>query len=157
MPAKSLNVDMQELDFDEVVERIVERDPRYTSEAYGLLREALDYTQQQVHKKSRGKVRHVSGQELLEGVREYVLQQYGPMSITVLEEWGIRHTRDIGEIVFNMVENRLLAKTEEDSRADFANGYDFIEAFRKPFLPSVKLQSTAPARGMKPKPSEPKA
>lgn len=148
---------MQELNFDEVVERIVERDKRYTREAYGLLREALDFTQQQIHKKSRGKVRHVTGQELLDGVREYVLQQFGPMTITVLEEWGIRNTGDIGEIVFNMVEHRLLAKTDEDSRADFAKGYDFDEAFRKPFLPSSKLKPKPPVRGMKPRSSEPKA
>lgn len=148
---------MQELDFDEVVDRIVERDSRFSLEAYGLLREALDFTQQMVHKKSKGKVRHVTGQELLEGVREYALQQFGPMTITVLEEWGIRNTRDIGEIVFNMVENQLLARTDEDSRADFKQGYDFEEAFRKPFLPKSKLNAKAPARGMKPKSSKPKA
>lgn len=148
---------MQELNFDEVVERIVERDSRYSVEAYGLLREALDFTQQQIHKKSRGKVRHVSGHELLDGIREYVLQQYGPMSITVLGEWGIRNTTDIGEIVFNMVESRLLAKTEEDSRADFENGYTFEDAFRKPFLPRSKRQTQAPARGMKPKSPKPQA
>lgn len=147
---------MQELNFDEVVEGIVERDPRYTTEAYGLLREALDHTQQLVHKKSRGKVRHVSGQELLDGIRDYVLDQFGPMSITVLEEWGIRNTSDIGEVVFNMVEHGLLAKTEEDSRTDFSKGYDFEEAFRKPFLPQSKLASHPRPRGMKPKPSEPR-
>ena len=146
---------MHELNFDEVVERIVEHDPRYAHNAYGLLREALDFTQQLVHKKSRGKVRHVTGQELLEGIRDYVLQQFGPMSITVLEEWGIRDSRDIGEVVFNMVENGLLAKTDEDSRADFAKGYDFEEVFRKPFLPSSKLNPKPRARGLRPKPSEP--
>lgn len=145
---------MQELNFDEVVERIVEDDPRYPDEAYGLLREALDYTQQQVHKKSRGKVRHVSGQELLDGIRECVLLQFGPMSITVLGEWGIHNTRDFGEVVFNMVENRLLAKTDEDSRTDFDKGYSFEEAFRKPFLPKAKLKLKPPARGMTPKPSK---
>lgn len=148
---------MQELDFDEVVERIVESDARFTRDAYGLLREALDFTQHQVHKKSRGKVRHVTGQELLDGIRAYVLQQYGPMAITVLEEWGLRNTSDIGEVVFNMVENRLLAKTEEDSRADFARGYTFEEAFRKPFLPSSKLDPQPPVRGVKPKSAEPKS
>jgi uncharacterized repeat protein (TIGR04138 family) len=148
---------MQELNFDEIVERIVDNDPRYPREAYGLVREALDFTQQLVHKKSRGKVRHVTGQELLDGIREYVLQQFGPMSITVLEEWGIRNCSDIGEVVFKMVENRLLAKTEEDSRADFAKGYDFEEVFRKPYLPSSKLKAHSPVRGLKPKPSEPKA
>ena len=34
-----------------------------------------------------------------------------------------------------MVENRLLKKTDKDTRADFENGYDFYEAFQKPFLP----------------------
>ncbi len=148
---------MQELNFEEVVERIVERDSRYAREAYTLLREALDYTQQQIHRKNRGKVRHVTGQELLQGVREYVLQQFGPMSITVLDEWGIRNTRDFGELVFNMVEYRLLAKTDEDSRADFDNGYDFEEAFRHPFLAKSRLEHRPPARAVKPKPSEPKA
>jgi len=34
-----------------------------------------------------------------------------------------------------MVEHDLLGKTSEDSREDFKGGYDFAEAFRKPFLP----------------------
>lgn len=156
-PPRQSNVDMQELDFDEVVEAIVVNDSRYTSEAYGLLREALDHTQQQVHKKSRGKVRHVSGQELLDGIRGYVLDQFGPMSITVLGEWGIHSTSDIGEVVFNMVEHGLLAKTDEDSRRDFSKGYSFEDAFKNPFLPKSKLKPLPHARGMKPKPSEPKA
>jgi len=56
----------------------------------------------------------------------------------LLEEWGVRNRCDFGEIVFNMVEADLLAKTDQDSRADFENGYDFHEAFRKPFLPRSK-------------------
>jgi len=45
---------------------------------------------------------------------------------------------DIDELTFNytiMVENKLLAKTSQDSREDFKGGYDFQEAFRLPFLP----------------------
>ncbi|MBC8097592.1 MAG: hypothetical protein H7Y43_17455, partial [Akkermansiaceae bacterium] len=63
----------------------------------------------------------------------------GPMAITVLEEWGIRTCQDFGEIVFNMVEVGLLAKTEKDTRDDFQGGYAFEDAFRKPFLPQSKL------------------
>jgi len=37
----------------------------------------------------------------------------------------------------------LLAKTEQDSRADFGDGYDFHEAFRKPFLPPSKQSKTS--------------
>jgi len=63
---------------------------------------------------------HVTGQELLEGIRQYALQQYGPMTVTVFEEWGVNHCRDFGEIVFNMVESGLLQKTETDTRNDFS-------------------------------------
>jgi len=133
---------MQEINFDETVELILARDGRYTREAYNFVREALDFTQKLIVKENRGQVRHVSGQELLEGIRQFALQQFGPMVITVFEEWGIRHCRDFGEIVFNMVEANLLAKTDHDSREDFQNGYDFAEAFRKPFWPSQKSSPT---------------
>ena len=55
------------------------------------------------------------------------------MVVTVFEEWGVHHSRDFGEIVFNMVEIGLLAKTDKDTRDDFQNGYDFTEVFRKLF------------------------
>ena len=129
---------MQEINFDEMVEIILSRDMRYTRDAYTFVREALDFTQKLMVKENRGQIRHVSGQELLEGIRQFALQQFGPMTVTVFEEWGIRHCRDFGEIVFNMVETGLLAKTEHDRRDDFQNGYDFSEAFRKPFRPSRK-------------------
>jgi uncharacterized repeat protein (TIGR04138 family) len=90
-------------------------------------------------------MRHVSGQELLAGIREYALGQFGPMTKMILEEWGIRSCHDFGEIVFNMVEVGLLAKTDKDTREDFKDGYDFEDAFRKPFLPNSKeKQETKP-------------
>ncbi|HTD65348.1 MAG TPA: Minf_1886 family protein [Candidatus Limnocylindria bacterium] len=136
---------MHGINFDEVLEKIVAKDPRYTREAYIFVREALDHTQKIIGKPSRDDVpRHVSGQQLLGGIREYALQQYGPMALTVLNECGIRCCEDFGEIVFNMVENSLLAKTEQDSREDFKGGYDFEEAFRKPFTPSRRSVSIAP-------------
>ena len=128
---------MQAASFEEAIEQIAAQDRRYHREAYFFLREALDHTHKITGKPpKKNAVRHVSGQELLNGVREYALQQFGPMTLTVLEEWGIKRCEDFGEIVFNMVENKLLAKTEQDSREDFRNGYDFHDAFRKPFLPS---------------------
>ena len=63
------------------------------------------------------------------------------MVVTVFEEWGVRNCRDFGEIVFNMVEIGLLAKTDKDTRDDFQNGYDFTDAFRKPFWPQSKPDS----------------
>jgi uncharacterized repeat protein (TIGR04138 family) len=131
---------MHGINFDEELEKIVARDKRYTRDAYIFVREALDHTQKTIGKPARNDVpRHVSGQQLLAGIREFALQQYGPMTITVLAEWGIKRCEDFGEFVFNMVENSLLAKTDQDSREDFAGGYDFEEAFRKPFIPAQRI------------------
>lgn len=132
---------MQEVSFEEGLERIRAKDARYERDAYEFVRDALDHTRKMVGKEGRGQ--HVTGQELLKGIRDLALSKFGPMAITVFEEWGIRICPDFGEIVFNMIEAELLAKDKRDSRADFEGGYDFDEAFRKPFLPSTKLAMTA--------------
>ena len=253
---------MQEVSFEDALEIITLKDPRYPREAYLFVREALDHTQRWLAKEKPGGIRHVSGQELLAGIKDYAVTQFGPMASTVFEEWGIRCCQDFGELVFNMVEtggcptlssdditdvpalinrlsstadsfsvflwqqiepaaraklsaapeepqtrellteelnrlitstrfyeeerfasielppeakclcqhplqgvamgqfNRLLlewsypkqiakshgllAKTKNDSRADFQEGYDFFEAFRKPFLPPSKQPPARP-------------
>ncbi len=135
---------MQEVNFDLKLEQILAKDRRYSREAYVFVREALDFTQKLILRENQGTFRHVSGQELLEGIRQFALQQFGPMAAMVLEEWGVRRCSDFGEMVFNMVEVALLAKTEKDSRDDFQNGYDFTEAFQKPYWPQSK-----PASGTK--------
>jgi uncharacterized repeat protein (TIGR04138 family) len=134
---------MHEANFDEGIELILQKDPRYHREAYVLVRDALDFTKKRVPGRDgpQTELEHVTGQELLGGIREYVLGQFGPMAITVLEEWGITRCEDFGEIVFNIVEAGLFSKTETDSRDDFQNGYDFEEAFRKPFLPQSKTSN----------------
>ena len=134
---------MQEVTFEAALEQIFAADPRYHREAYVFVREALDFTQKIAGKENSGKIRHVTGQELLDGIRQFALTQFGPMTATVFEEWGITNCQDFGNIVFNMVEHSLLAKTEKDSREDFQNGYDFTEAFRKPFWPQSRLNAEA--------------
>ena len=145
---------MHEVTFEEKVEQVCAKDPRYARDAYPFVREALDHMRKNGVKPARESrthrddkqsgeppTRHVTGQELLNGIRVYALDQFGPMVQTVFEEWGIRACADFGEIVFNMVEIGLLAKTEKDSREDFKNGYNFDEEFRKPFLPAAKLSA----------------
>jgi len=134
---------MHAVNFEETLEKMVQGDTRYSRAAYLFIREALDYTQKMVEKKAKGEVRHVSGQELLGGIRKYALEQFGPMAQIVFNEWGIRNCEDFGELVFNMVENNLLAKTDQDSRENFKNGYEFFDAFRRPFLPAVGVPIAA--------------
>ncbi len=115
-------------DFDEGVKTILQRDRRYAREAYEFVREALEYTR--VWMDRRG---HLSGQELLEGIRKYALDQFGPMAKTVLNLWGVRSCEDFGHIVFNLVDEKVLSKTQEDSLEDFRDGYDFEETFSRPY------------------------
>src|SRR5436305_1471538 len=129
---------MQEISFEKAVDQVRAKDSRYTREAYLFLREALDQTRKTVAKDGRGRRRHVSGQELLGGIREYAVAQFGPMAMAVLNEWGINTCPDFGEIVFNLIDAGWLAKTKDDSKADFEGGYTFDEAFRQPFLPQSK-------------------
>ncbi|MBN1558372.1 MAG: hypothetical protein JW951_09530 [Lentisphaerae bacterium] len=132
--------------FLEDVKRICASDTRYDPEAYFFIREALDYTVKLYNKPREGAGRHVSGRELLEGLRRYALKEYGPMALTVLRRWGVSSTDDVGEIVFNLVACKRLGKTDSDSREDFHNGYDFRDAFRDPFLPA-NAQGTASRQG----------
>ncbi|MGH7943067.1 MAG: Minf_1886 family protein [Limisphaerales bacterium] len=129
---------MHELSFDLKVDQILARDLRYRREAYVFIREALDFTQKLMSRENRQKVRHVTGKELLDGIRQFALKEFGPMAATVLGEWGITSCPDFGELVFNMVDAGLLARTDQDRREDFQNGYDFTSAFRRPFLPRDK-------------------
>ncbi len=113
------------MDFYQAVENLVENDPRYLPDAYEFVVEALFYTRKKI-----GRAGHVSGRELLEGIRELAPERFGPLAKMVLEKWGVTRTEDFGEIVFNLVDAGLLKKLPEDSREDFRNGYDFEKTFR---------------------------
>ncbi len=109
--------------FFEGIKEIIEKDSRYGPDAYAFVMQALWFTQNNLKRKG-----HISARELLEGIKEFGLEQYGPMTKTVFQHWGIKTTDGFGEIVFNMVENGILSKTDEDSRRDFKDVYDFAEA-----------------------------
>ncbi len=122
--------------FNDVVAVIVRNDTRYDKGAYEFVRLALDYTQSEILRENPDRdTQHISGQELLAGVRDFALAQFGPMTMPLFRQWGLRCGRDIGQIVFNLVEYQVFGKTERDSIEDFENSYSFEEAFVEPFLP----------------------
>jgi uncharacterized repeat protein (TIGR04138 family) len=57
------------------------------------------------------------------------MQEWGMLAPIVLRKWNIASTHDFGRIVFALVENRLMQKSEEDSLSDFDAVYDFATAF----------------------------
>lgn len=146
--------------------QLLQRDRRYKVDAYLFVLEALTYAQdtlglgaepseedleprsgeQEGTPSGRGRgargrrrpaERHLTGQQLCEAARSYALQQYGFLARTVLGTWGIRSTRDLGEIVFNMIDIGQMRKTRKDKREDFHDVYDFDEAFTRDLSFSV--------------------
>lgn len=106
------------------LEKIFAKDSRYKPDAYEFIMQALFFTQKRLKRQG-----HVTAQELLDGIKEFSLEQFGPMAHTVLEHWGIQNTDDFGNIVFNMVENGLLKKTDDDNLEDFKGAYDLRQEF----------------------------
>ncbi len=104
-------------------------DGRYDAEAYNFIYEALDWTLKKVAKAEGRSNHHVTGRELLEGIRQFAIEQFGCLARTVLDAWGITATGDFGEIVFNLVEHDLMGKQDTDSKEDFHEVFDFAEVF----------------------------
>jgi len=75
------------------------------------------------------KPRHVSGQELLDGLIEFGRRNFGPLTGAVFSEWGIEESLDFGRIVFELIAVKLLGKTERDAIEDFAEypGFDKLD------------------------------
>lgn len=118
------------------LQRVVRKDGRFSLQSYQFIFEALDYTATQLGKKynsSIEKERHVTGQELSEGTKQYAIEKFGYMARIVLEQWGITKSGEFGEIVFNLVDSGLMGKTETDSIDDFKDLYDFYIEFDEKF------------------------
>lgn len=137
-------MDIAKRDFNAIIKAIQEDDSRYSSGAYYFLREALDYTIKKLFTAETppSASQHISGQQLLEGIKLFALERYGPMSYELFKSWGVNNCKDFGNIVFNLVDCQVLGKNESDSPKDFAKGYNFKKTFQGPFTPqnSVRLK-----------------
>lgn len=106
----------------------------FPQEAFQFVREGLAHTVKTVHgegdpEPAPGVERHVSGQQLCLGLRDFALRQYGMLARTVLSRWGIRKTEDFGRIVFAMIDAGLMRRSKQDTLDDFRGVYEFDEAF----------------------------
>lgn len=106
------------------LDEILVSDSRYKLEAYVFVINALEYTMSKLMRQG-----HVTGPELLDGIRRLAKREFGPMAKSVFENWGITGTADFGEIVFTLVGAGLFGKTDEDSLSDFNDVYDFGDVF----------------------------
>ena len=117
-------------EFLEQVERLAETHGRFHKEAYLFIYDALQHTVSKLGKTNLPREqRHISGSDLLRGISEYGLDQFGPLTRSVFARWGVTATRDFGEIVFSLVDAKLMSKTDDDCLDDFTDVYDFDAEF----------------------------
>lgn len=154
---------MEKPNFDGAVRRIVSKDKRFEADAYHFLREALDHTVIKLREDEIEEHRHVTGPELLEGLVDHAVREFGSMAATVLDSWGLRSGEDIGMMVFQLIDVGAFGRSEEDSPADFVGVMNLREELTAPFRPSREVirknrpgnDSEPPARGNQPaKPTE---
>lgn len=114
------------------------RRPLFPRSAYRFVFESLHHTQEQLERPQPTDVNeeeaHVSGPELLEGLRQLAVEQFGLMAITVFEQWGIRSTDDVGRLVFELIDRGDMRKTDRDSIEDFSDVFRFEDAFNRDYV-----------------------
>ena len=120
---------MAELAFrDGIMDQIRLRERRFDEHAYLFVLSALEYCQARLTER-----RHIGGRELAGACRDLALERYGVLARLVLDHWGVRSTRDIGDVVFTLVDLGLLISQPTDSRDDFTDVYDFDQAFEREY------------------------
>jgi uncharacterized repeat protein (TIGR04138 family) len=113
---------------EEKLASLLRKDTRFRREAYQFVQEALEFTRRKLTRRG-----HVTGRELSEGVRDLALERFGMLAKTVLNQWGIRSTGNVGDIVYNMIDAKIMVKQDSDSRADFDDVFNFDTAFQTEF------------------------
>ncbi len=129
---------MESVHFEQALGNIMRHESRFSKEAYFFLKEALDRTVTKRQNDDPFAVHHVTAHELLEGFRDYALEEFGPMAATLLNEWGIVSSSDIGSMVFSLIEEGVFGKQDSDELSDFDEGFDFHQSFVSPYLPKSK-------------------
>jgi uncharacterized repeat protein (TIGR04138 family) len=110
------------------IDSITKRDGRYRAHAYSFVIAAIEYTIGLLPRP-----RHISAVELLEGLRRYALEEFGPMAKQIFNHWGVASTEDFGNIVYNLIDKGLLSRTEKDRLEDFSGVYDFEKVFEEDY------------------------
>ncbi len=113
------------------ITEVVDKIGAYPEDAYRFVQLGLAFTVERIHGKETDPkaCRHIDGRDLSAGLRDFALAQWGLMARTVLARWNITSTYDFGRIVFALVDNGFMQKTDRDSIEDFRNVYDFRNAF----------------------------
>jgi uncharacterized repeat protein (TIGR04138 family) len=111
------------------LEEVAREDGRYHPQAVKFVYEGLGYTA----KKLAGEPGHINGQSLCEGLRRLAVEKWGRLAMPALNSWGVKTTRDFGEIVYLMIKHKWMSAQPTDSIDDFNDVYDFKTVFKDKF------------------------
>ncbi|MCP4376046.1 MAG: hypothetical protein GY794_07725 [bacterium] len=119
------------------MEEVIRKDGRYPLEAYAFLHDALGHAVSDVYgsdvplaqdPEAEG-AHHVSGEQLCYAMRDLAIERWGRLAEPVLSKWNIHATIDLGNMVYLLVDNLFMRKTDDDSVEDFRDVYLFKDAF----------------------------
>lgn len=111
------------------LEKLAREDGRFRPAAIKFVYEGLGYTAKRIAEEPK----HVTGQTLCEGLRKLAIEKWGGLPLLVLGTWGVNTTRDFGEIVYLMINNKWMSAQPTDSIEDFDDVYDFQAVFKDQF------------------------
>jgi len=111
------------------LEEIAREDRRFSPQAIRFVHEGLGYTARKIVSEPG----HVSGRTLCEGLRRLAAKKWGRLAMLVLSSWGVKTTRDFGEIVYLMIKHKWMSAQPTDSIDDFNDIYDFKTVFKDQF------------------------
>ena len=129
---------------------MLEKAGPYPIEAFTFVRDGLSYTAQRVYENLDSlsdDERHISGQQLSLGLRDYAIEKYGMLARDVLAHWNVDRTDDFGRIVFAMINEGIMSQNDEDTVEDFRAVFDFDEAFNRDEL--LSRIGPAPRAGLR--------
>lgn len=134
---------MERLTFGAAVKLLTSREPRYQSDGYYFIKDSLERTLARLRKEELEEHRQVTGPELLEGLIDHALAEFGSMAVSVLESWGISDGEDVGKMVFLLIGVGAFGRSDEDSPEDFVGVVDLRERLLRPYRPSRRVLAPA--------------
>ena len=134
----------------DIIRKICEEDDTFPPMAYCFVRDSVHKALDNIVKAKRHNIfadddpPDIKGADLCRFFRDTLINRFGPSAIDVLDTWNIKRTSDFGKIIYQLIDVKILGKSENDSIEDFDDVYDFTEAFAMPFK-----QGTTPGHGLR--------
>lgn len=116
---------MLKKELEKIIENIVSHEKRYNKDAYNFINAAVNYTVAQKNVKG-----HVNARELLEGISDFALKEFSIFYAEVFKSWGVSNPSDVGNIVFSLIEQKVLGASPDDSIEDFNIDFDLFALAR---------------------------